>query len=140
MFQDSLDEFDDSREVVASLIDEYRAAERPDYISWGLGGGGFTTMCDVESFCSCSWWVGRASVFTHRHLSNLHPSLLKARRRRLREQRRRPRRRRWTRRWRLGICGRPRQCSGGTMKGGSSRDRRSTGSHIEGWVGGWVGE
>lgn len=39
MFQDSLDEFDDSREVVASLIDEYRAAERPDYISWGLGGG-----------------------------------------------------------------------------------------------------
>lgn len=70
MFQDSLDEFDDSREVsestiinvyssiytgsfavchtthntplqvVASLIDEYRAAERPDYISWGLGGGG----------------------------------------------------------------------------------------------------
>lgn len=40
MFQDSLDEFDDSREVVASLIDEYRAAERPDYVSWGLGGGG----------------------------------------------------------------------------------------------------
>jgi tubulin gamma len=39
MFQDSLDEFDSSREVVQGLIDEYKAAERPDYISWGHQGG-----------------------------------------------------------------------------------------------------
>ena len=40
MFQDSLDEFDDSREVVQGLIDEYKAAERPDYLTMGMGGGG----------------------------------------------------------------------------------------------------
>lgn len=38
MFQDSLDEFDSSREVVQGLIDEYKAAERPDYITWAHGG------------------------------------------------------------------------------------------------------
>ncbi|ORX89569.1 tubulin-domain-containing protein [Basidiobolus meristosporus CBS 931.73] len=33
IFSDGLDEFDDSREVVQDLIDEYRACENPDYIS-----------------------------------------------------------------------------------------------------------
>uniref|UniRef100_A0A0G4IFH2 Tubulin gamma chain n=1 Tax=Chromera velia CCMP2878 TaxID=1169474 RepID=A0A0G4IFH2_9ALVE len=37
IFADSLDEFDDSREVTVSLIDEYKAAEREDYIAWGEG-------------------------------------------------------------------------------------------------------
>lgn len=27
------------REVVASLIDEYKACESPDYVNWGLGTG-----------------------------------------------------------------------------------------------------
>eukprot|EP00179_Madagascaria_erythrocladioides_P003411 CAMPEP_0198315468 /NCGR_PEP_ID=MMETSP1450-20131203/5730_1 /TAXON_ID=753684 ORGANISM="Madagascaria erythrocladiodes, Strain CCMP3234" /NCGR_SAMPLE_ID=MMETSP1450 /ASSEMBLY_ACC=CAM_ASM_001115 /LENGTH=129 /DNA_ID=CAMNT_0044018583 /DNA_START=17 /DNA_END=403 /DNA_ORIENTATION=- len=31
VFADSLDEFDESREVVQRLIDEYRAAETPNY-------------------------------------------------------------------------------------------------------------
>ena len=35
MFKESLDEFDDSREVVQQLIDEYQAATKPDYINWG---------------------------------------------------------------------------------------------------------
>ena len=35
MFADGLDEFDHSREVVGDLIEEYRAAERPDYVNWG---------------------------------------------------------------------------------------------------------
>lgn len=35
MFKDNFDELDDSREVVQHLIDEYSAATRPDYISWG---------------------------------------------------------------------------------------------------------
>uniref|UniRef100_S4RKD5 Tubulin, gamma 1 n=1 Tax=Petromyzon marinus TaxID=7757 RepID=S4RKD5_PETMA len=35
MFKEDLSEFDDSREVVQQLIDEYQAATRPDYISWG---------------------------------------------------------------------------------------------------------
>ncbi|EDQ87501.1 uncharacterized protein MONBRDRAFT_21602 [Monosiga brevicollis MX1] len=35
MFRDNLDEFDDSREVVQSLVDEYQAAERPEYVDWG---------------------------------------------------------------------------------------------------------
>ena len=35
MFKDNLDEFDDSREVIQELMDEYRAATRPDYITYG---------------------------------------------------------------------------------------------------------
>ncbi|XP_002732812.1 tubulin gamma-1 chain [Saccoglossus kowalevskii] len=35
IFKDNLDELDDSREVVQQLIDEYVAATKPDYISWG---------------------------------------------------------------------------------------------------------
>ncbi|KAJ1633494.1 tubulin gamma-1 chain protein [Pavlovales sp. CCMP2436] len=36
MFSDGLGEFDDAREVVQSLIEEYKASESPDYIRWGL--------------------------------------------------------------------------------------------------------
>lgn len=35
MFADGLDEFDSAREVVSELAEEYRASERPDYITWG---------------------------------------------------------------------------------------------------------
>ena len=35
IFKDNFDELDRSREVVQELIDEYHAATRPDYISWG---------------------------------------------------------------------------------------------------------
>lgn len=34
VFANDLDEFDSAREVVSELIDEYRAAERPDYVEW----------------------------------------------------------------------------------------------------------
>lgn len=34
MFSDSLDEFDQSREVVQELINEYEACESPDYVNW----------------------------------------------------------------------------------------------------------
>ena len=36
MFQDSLDEMDDSRDVIQSLVDEYTAATKSDYLSWGM--------------------------------------------------------------------------------------------------------
>ncbi|MDP3208602.1 MAG: tubulin gamma chain, partial [Rhodoglobus sp.] len=36
LFSDGLEEFDSSREVVEGLIEEYRAAERPDYVEWGM--------------------------------------------------------------------------------------------------------
>jgi tubulin gamma len=36
MFQENLDEFDDARETVQSLVDEYRACERPDYVDFGV--------------------------------------------------------------------------------------------------------
>eukprot|EP00536_Pseudo-nitzschia_multiseries_P005929 jgi/Psemu1/296046/fgenesh1_pm.121_\ len=40
-FQGSmLEEFDHSREVVQSLMDEYRACERPDYVNFGMEGVG----------------------------------------------------------------------------------------------------
>ena len=47
MFAESLEELDKSREVVQSLVDEYLAATRADYLNWGMerlakreGGGG----------------------------------------------------------------------------------------------------
>lgn len=35
IFKDNLDEFDASRECLQQLIDEYHAATRPDYLTWG---------------------------------------------------------------------------------------------------------
>merc|ERR1719402_1860462 len=37
IFSDSLDEMDESREVVQQLVDEYTAARRADYLTWGQG-------------------------------------------------------------------------------------------------------
>ena len=37
MFADNLDEFDSAREVVQSLVDGYKACERPDYVDFGTG-------------------------------------------------------------------------------------------------------
>jgi tubulin gamma len=34
MFEDNLDELDNSREVVDYLVKEYQAATRPDYLTW----------------------------------------------------------------------------------------------------------
>lgn len=36
MFADDLTEMDDSREVVQNLVDEYHAARKEDYLSWGM--------------------------------------------------------------------------------------------------------
>lgn len=36
MFADDLSEFDESREIVQSLIEEYKASESSDYINWGV--------------------------------------------------------------------------------------------------------
>eukprot|EP00761_Pharyngomonas_kirbyi_P006742 gb/GECH01006750.1/.p1 GENE.gb/GECH01006750.1/~~gb/GECH01006750.1/.p1 ORF type:complete len:452 (+),score=59.81 gb/GECH01006750.1/:1-1356(+) len=36
MFSDGLQEFDNSKEVVQNLVEEYKATEREDYISWGM--------------------------------------------------------------------------------------------------------
>jgi tubulin gamma len=44
VFQDSLDEFDHSREVVQSLVDEYRACERPDYVNFGMSNNNHDSM------------------------------------------------------------------------------------------------
>mmetsp|Transcript_12991 Transcript_12991/g.39994 ORF Transcript_12991/g.39994 Transcript_12991/m.39994 type:complete len:464 (+) Transcript_12991:168-1559(+) len=37
MFENGLDEFDSSREVVADLTEDYRATEFDDYVSWAMG-------------------------------------------------------------------------------------------------------
>ena len=36
MFKDSLEEFDSAEESVVKLMEEYAAAEKEDYISWGM--------------------------------------------------------------------------------------------------------
>lgn len=43
MFQDSLDEMDDSRDVIQNLVDEYTAATKSDYLSWGMNRPGPST-------------------------------------------------------------------------------------------------
>jgi tubulin gamma len=48
MFADGLEEFDSAREVVTDLIEEYRAAERPDYVTYGSGKGGAAGTETVE--------------------------------------------------------------------------------------------
>eukprot|EP00047_Mylnosiga_fluctuans_P005135 m.238648 g.238648 ORF g.238648 m.238648 type:complete len:470 (+) comp13334_c0_seq1:39-1448(+) len=40
MFREDLTEFDSAREVCQQLIDEYRAAEKPEYIQWGAAQAG----------------------------------------------------------------------------------------------------
>lgn len=35
MFSDTLEEFDQSEESVVNLMEEYAAAEKPEYINWG---------------------------------------------------------------------------------------------------------
>jgi len=35
IFKDGLEEFDDSRAVVAALVSEYKACEKPDYLNYG---------------------------------------------------------------------------------------------------------
>ncbi|XP_042415595.1 tubulin gamma-2 chain-like isoform X2 [Zingiber officinale] len=30
------EEFDESQEIIESLVDEYKACESPDYIKWGM--------------------------------------------------------------------------------------------------------
>lgn len=36
IFRENLDEFDASREVLQQLVNEYHAATKPDYLSWGM--------------------------------------------------------------------------------------------------------
>lgn len=59
MFKDNFDELDNSREVVQQLVDEYTAATRPDYISWG-------TQEQWTDFQFCS-----NSVRSHANLSHI---------------------------------------------------------------------
>jgi tubulin gamma len=56
MFADSLDEFDDAREVVCNLIDEYRAAEADDY-------GGATASTPVATSVHGDPRVGTPRAF-----------------------------------------------------------------------------
>ena len=36
MQDNDLSEFDESRDIIESLVDEYKACESPDYIKWGM--------------------------------------------------------------------------------------------------------
>lgn len=36
MFADNMDEFEDARETILNLIEEYKAIQTPEYINWGL--------------------------------------------------------------------------------------------------------
>uniref|UniRef100_A0A804PYN6 Tubulin gamma 2 n=1 Tax=Zea mays TaxID=4577 RepID=A0A804PYN6_MAIZE len=51
MFADNdLSEFDESREIIESLVDEYKACESPDYIKWGMEDPGEANVAaDLDS-------------------------------------------------------------------------------------------
>ena len=52
MFQDSLDEMDDSRDVIQSLVDEYTAATKSDYLSWGMNRpGSLAASSQTTAWC-----------------------------------------------------------------------------------------
>jgi len=50
MFENNLEEFDSAREVVQSLIDEYRACERKDYVDFGTSFANVNDSPTVNSF------------------------------------------------------------------------------------------
>lgn len=54
-----------NREVVSQLIEEYRAAERPDYVTWGLQGGGGGGGSQPLSSSSYSGSSGAGSAGGH---------------------------------------------------------------------------
>ena len=41
---------DESREVVQQLVEEYGAARRPDYLSWGMNQKTFCLECELVTF------------------------------------------------------------------------------------------
>jgi len=49
MFKDNLEELDHSREVVQELVDEYQAATRPDYLSWGMDQVNHLYLATIQS-------------------------------------------------------------------------------------------
>merc|ERR1712070_1343461 len=52
LFSDSLDEFDHAKEVVVALSEEYKAAEKEDYIKWGL-------LADDQAYAPTSYAADR---------------------------------------------------------------------------------
>lgn len=54
IFEESFAEFDDSFDVVSSLIDEYKAAEKPDYGSWGLPSSGLGAGSGLSGYAGAS--------------------------------------------------------------------------------------
>lgn len=49
MFADSLEEFDSAREVVQSMVEEYKASERADYATWGQQQAAAATAATADS-------------------------------------------------------------------------------------------
>jgi hypothetical protein len=47
MQDNDLSEFDESREIIEGLVDEYKACESPDYIKWGMEVFLGSTLCCV---------------------------------------------------------------------------------------------
>lgn len=54
MFKDNLEELDHSREVVQELVDEYQAATRPDYLSWGMDQVNHLNLATIQSVPSAA--------------------------------------------------------------------------------------
>lgn len=74
IFKDNLDEFDNSREVIQQLVDEYHAATKPDYLSWGTQQVRGDTMLTCRGVCVYSkvlLSVGHIYIFLAPHLENI---------------------------------------------------------------------
>ena len=55
MFSENLDEFDNARESLQELVNEYTAATRPDYLTWGSQ--------QVLDFFLLSFYLYKKNVF-----------------------------------------------------------------------------
>ena len=62
IFKDNLDEFDSSRETLQLLVEEYQAATRRDYLSWGTQQVSIVVSIASQqlaawvSNCPALWW------------------------------------------------------------------------------------
>eukprot|EP00962_Isochrysis_galbana_P009776 scaffold2714_cov123-Isochrysis_galbana.AAC.16 len=62
-FADDLSEFDESRETVQALIEEYRASESPDYVNWGID----RTPGEPDRTGFVERKPGEADLYDHQH-------------------------------------------------------------------------
>lgn len=71
-----LSEFDESREIIESLVDEYKACESPDYIKWGME----VRLCSISVYLLFTLCEMLSNLLENRMLERqtLQPHLIRS--------------------------------------------------------------